>query len=205
MTKDEGMTKSEIACDDFDDAFWDAPAESIIREEPRDKRVYDLEERTAKFGEVVIDFAKTIPQSPVTSRIIGQLVGAGTSIGANYVEADDAVSKKEFLKSIGTCKKETRETKHFLRMAVRAVPALKPEARKLWMEARELHLIFSKIWRSGQEMTKDEGMTKSKNQNTRADPLAIRASSFIRHSSFVVRHFLRSSFGFRHFSHALTN
>jgi hypothetical protein len=58
MTKDEGMTKSEIACDNFDDAFWDAPAESIIREEPRDKRVYDLEERTAKFGEVVIDFAK---------------------------------------------------------------------------------------------------------------------------------------------------
>jgi len=118
------MTKSEVACDDFDDAFWDAPAESIIREEPRDKRVYDLEERTAKFGEVVIDFAKAIPQSPVTGRIIGQLVGAGTSIGANYVEADDAVSKKEFLKSIGTCKKETRETKHFLRMAVRAVPAL---------------------------------------------------------------------------------
>ncbi len=54
--------KSEIACDDFDDAFWDAPAKSIIREESRDKRVYDLEERTAKFGEVVIDFAKTIPQ-----------------------------------------------------------------------------------------------------------------------------------------------
>ena len=53
-----------------------------------------------------------------------QLVKSATSIGANYVEADDAVSKKEFLKSIGTCKKETRETKHFLRMAVRAVPAL---------------------------------------------------------------------------------
>src|SRR5713226_8516713 len=132
------MTKSEIACDDFDDAFGDAPAESIIREEPRDKRVYDLEERTAKFGEVVIDFAKTIPQSPVTSRIIAQLVGAGTSVGANYVEADDAVSKKEFLKNIGTCKKDTREVKHSLRMAVRAVPELRPEARELWLEAREL-------------------------------------------------------------------
>jgi four helix bundle protein len=97
----------------------------------------------------VIDFAKTIPLGPTTSRIIEQLVGAGTSVGANYVEADDAVSKKEFLKCIGTCKKEARETKHFLRMAVRAVPELKSEARKLWMEARELHLIFSKIWRSG--------------------------------------------------------
>jgi len=71
------------------------------------------------------------------------------ALGANYVEADDAISKKEFLKSIGTCKKETREVKHFLRMAGRAIPELKPRARKLWLEARELHLIFSKIWRSG--------------------------------------------------------
>jgi len=77
-------------------------------------------------------------------------------VGANYVEADDAISKKEFLKNIGTCRKEARETKHSLRMAVRAVPALKPEARKLWMEAKELHLIFSKIWRSGRGMTKLE-------------------------------------------------
>jgi hypothetical protein len=52
---------------------------------------------------------------------------------------------------IGTCKKETREVKHFLRMAVRAVPELKREARKLWLEARELHLIFAKIWRSGKQ------------------------------------------------------
>src|SRR5205807_4823562 len=109
-------------------------------------RVYDLEERTARFGESVIDFAKTIPQDAVTNRLIGQLVGAATSVGANYVEADDAVSKKEFLKNIGTCRKEARETKHFLRMVVRAAPELKPEARKLW--ARELNLIFSKIWRN---------------------------------------------------------
>src|SRR6059058_2460343 len=87
-------------------------------------------------------------QGPTTDRIISQLVGAGTSVGANYVEADDSVSKKEFLKCIGTCKKEARETKHFLRMAVRAVPELKPQAHKVWMEARESHLIFSKIWRN---------------------------------------------------------
>ena len=139
------MTKLE----DFDEAFWDSDAKLVVREEPTDKRVYDLEERTARFGEMVIEFAKTIPQNPVTNRIIAQLIGAGTSVGANYVEADDAVSKRDFLKSIGTCRKEARETKHFLRMAVRAVPDLKPEARKIWMEARELHLIFSKIWRSG--------------------------------------------------------
>ena len=154
MTNDEGMTKSEIAHDELDEAFWNHDLMRVVREETIENRVYDLEERTAQFGEAVIDFAKPIPQNAVTNRIINQLVGAGTSVGANYVEADDAVSKKEFLKSIGTCRKEARETKHFLRMAVRAVPTLKPEARKLWMEARELHLIFSKIWRSGQEMTK---------------------------------------------------
>jgi len=141
------MTKTEITHQD-DDSFWGSDV-LVIREEPDRNRVYDLEERTARFGEAVIDFAKTIPQRPTTSRIISQLVGAGTSVGANYVEADDSVSKKEFLKCIGTCKKEARETKYFLRMAVRAVPELKREARKLWMEARELHLIFSKIWRSG--------------------------------------------------------
>jgi len=143
------MTKPEIA-GDAEERFWSDGRAPIVREEPHAERVYDLEERTARFGEAVIDFANTIPQSPVTNRIITQLVGAGTSVGANYVEADDAVSKKEFLKNIGTCRKEARETKHFLRMAVRAVPDLKPHARKLWVEAKELHLIFSKIRRSGQ-------------------------------------------------------
>ncbi|HEX4653914.1 MAG TPA: four helix bundle protein [Candidatus Udaeobacter sp.] len=81
-------------------------------------------------------------------RLISQLVPAATSVGANYVETDDAVSKKQFLKSIGTCRKEARETKHFLRMIVRAVPELKPQARKLWLESKELSLIFSKFWRS---------------------------------------------------------
>jgi four helix bundle protein len=147
MTNDERMTKSENARDN-DGLFWDNNNSLAVLEESNGKRVYDLEERTARFGEAVIDFAKTIPMSPVTNRIISQLVGAATSVGANYLEADDAVSKKEFLKNIGTCRKEARETKHFLRMTVRAVPVLKPHARALWVEAKELHLIFSKIWRS---------------------------------------------------------
>lgn len=150
MANVEGMTKSKSA-HRYDDSFWLEDEMPFVREESDTKLVYDLEERTARFGEAVIDFAKMIPQGPTTYRIISQLVGAGTSVGANYVEADDSVSKKEFLKCIGTCKKEARETKHFLRMAVRAVPELKTEARKLWMEARELHLIFAKIWRSGRE------------------------------------------------------
>ena len=148
MTNDEGMTKSEVQnLGSADDSFPNKDAAWVVREEPEKNRVYDLEERTAQFGEAVIDFAKRIPQNAVTNRLISQLVGAGTSVGANYVEADDSVSKKDFLKSIGTCRKEARETKHFLRMIARAVPEQKLRARELWMEAKELHLIFSKIWR----------------------------------------------------------
>ena len=94
MTNDERMTKSETPRDKFDDAFWNDATAPMICEEPETTRVYDLEERTARFGETVIDFAKAISQSAVTNRIINQLVGAGTSVGANYVEADDAISKK---------------------------------------------------------------------------------------------------------------
>ena len=150
MPDDQGMTKSD-SFSESDDSFWGDNKARHVREEPDTKPAYDLEERTARFGEAIIDFAKKIPTGPLTDRIISQLVGAGTSVGANYDEADDAVSKREFLKCIGTCKKEARESKHFLRMAARGVPELKSEARELWLEARALHLIFAKIWRSGRE------------------------------------------------------
>jgi four helix bundle protein len=147
MRKSEKMTNSEGRTSFAEELFWSDDA-GVVREEADRKPVYDLEERTARFGEAVIDFAKVIPQDAITNRLISQLVGAATSVGANYVEADDAISKKEFLKSIGTCRKEARETKHFLGMVVRAVPNLKPQARTLWLEAKELNLIFSKIWRN---------------------------------------------------------
>jgi four helix bundle protein len=152
MADDEGMTNSSEHARG-EDAFWGHDGENAVREDPPDQ-VYDLEERTARFGERIIAFARRIPHDPATSRIISQLVGAGTSVGANYVEADDSVSKREFLKCIGTCKKEARETKHFLPMAVAAVPSLRSEARELWLEARALHLIFAKIWRTGKAAEK---------------------------------------------------
>jgi four helix bundle protein len=96
------------------------------------KRRYDLEERTAKFGEEIIRFAKKIPENSITKPLIIQLIKSGTSIGANYCEADDAESKKDFKHKISICKKEVRESKHFLRMIEVAVPELKEEARKLW-------------------------------------------------------------------------
>lgn len=114
--------------------------------EPRDG--FDLEERTACFGESVIAFCKKVPKGPVTVPLIDQLIRAGTSVGANYCEADDGVSRKDFRNHIGTCRKESRESKYWLRMIAAAVPEMKDEARTIWREAKELNLIFSKIFRS---------------------------------------------------------
>lgn len=108
---------------------------------------FALEERTARFGEAVIRFLKTLPQNSITIPLISQLVRSATSVGANYCEADDAVTKKVFRQKIGTCKAEARESKHWLRMIATACEPSKDEARKLWQEAKELHLIFCKIHR----------------------------------------------------------
>ncbi len=112
---------------------------------------YDLEERTAKFGEDIIRFCKKISRNPVNDSLITQLVKAGTSVGANYCEADDAESKLDFNHKIGICKKESRETKHWLRMIVVPVPELREEARRLWVEAKELNLIFNAIIKSSRK------------------------------------------------------
>jgi len=112
------------------------------------ERQYDLIERTARFGESAIRFAKTVSRDPVTTPIIGQLVRAATSIGANYCEADQAVSKKDFRHKIGLCRKEASETKYWLRMMATAEPATKDAARPLWQEAKELQLIFAAIYRN---------------------------------------------------------
>jgi four helix bundle protein len=95
----------------------------------------------------VIAFAKTVPVTSITSSLIPQLARAATSVGANYVEADDADSKKDFRFKIGLCRREAKETKRWLRMLVAAEPRLREPARALWQEAKELNLIFSAIRR----------------------------------------------------------
>ena len=114
---------------------------------PNDKkeRIYDLEERTARFGENIIEFAKKIPKTPITVPLISQVVRSGTSVGSNYCEADCAESKKDFEHKLGISKKEAKESKHWLRMVAKAVPELKDEAKVLWKEANELQLIFISI------------------------------------------------------------
>lgn len=106
---------------------------------------FDLEERTAKFAELIIGLVKKIPESSVNKRLIEQVVGSAGSIGANYCEANESESKRDFVHKMGIAKKEIKETKHWIRLLAGANVEYKEDFRKMWQEAQELLLIFSKI------------------------------------------------------------
>jgi len=90
MTNDERMTNLD------EESFWLGDGAAVVRKEPTKKPVYDLEERTARFGEAVIDFAKTIPQSPTTDQITSQLIGAATSVGRTTSRLTIQYQRKNF-------------------------------------------------------------------------------------------------------------
>ena len=106
---------------------------------------YDLEERTARFGEKIIEFARSIKLDIITKPIIHQLIKSGTSVGANYMEANGASSDKDFRNKIFISRKESNESKHWLRMITKVAPERQNEIKILWQEAHELTLIFGKI------------------------------------------------------------
>lgn len=106
---------------------------------------YDLEERCAKFGEEIISFCKLINYNDLTMILLKQLIRSATSVGANYMEANQASSKKDFRNKIRISQKEANETKHWLRMIAAMIPEHKEKCRKLWQESHELTLIFAKI------------------------------------------------------------
>jgi four helix bundle protein len=110
-----------------------------------DNAKYDLEERTARFGERIIDFAKSLPHDRITNELVGQITRSGPGVGANYCEADGAITKKDFRHKIAICRKEAKETKHWLRMIARANPDRVEEIKRLSREAFELARIFSSI------------------------------------------------------------
>ena len=105
---------------------------------------YDLEDRTRKFGSDVITFCKTISENAITRPIISQLTRSGTSIGANYCEANEAVSKKDFYHKIGICKKEAKETMYWLKIA-EELSKNQNDNQRLHQEAHEFVLMFSSI------------------------------------------------------------
>jgi four helix bundle protein len=109
---------------------------------------FDLEERTAKFGKNVILFCMKARNYVITEPLIKQLIRSATSIGANYMEANGCDTKRDFKNKISLCKKEAKETTHWLRMLTYPLPDKEKELHQLWQEAHELVLIFSAITRS---------------------------------------------------------
>jgi four helix bundle protein len=142
-SKRQTPDSKEVPTPKFQDSAWELHEGSG----PQPAKPYDLEERTALFGESVVRLAKRIPHGPGTNRLIDQFVGAGTSVGANYAEASETVSRRDFKYAISRCVKEAKETLFFLRMIALAEPQLADEARQLYRECRELHLIFASIYR----------------------------------------------------------
>jgi len=110
-----------------------------------DKTNYDLEDRTAEFGGQVIKLCKRIDHNIISKPIISQLIRSATSIGANYLEANGASSKKDFSNKIYICKKESQETRHWLKMLSVATACDKKEVSSLIQESKELSMIFHSI------------------------------------------------------------
>jgi len=112
-----------------------------------DRHPFDLAERTAKFGEAVIELVLPIDRNDVTGPLIRQVVRAAGSVGANYAEADDSQTPKEKKYRMGLARRESKESRHWLRLLARATPDQREAIRLIWREADELNRIFSSIIR----------------------------------------------------------
>lgn len=109
------------------------------------KTPFDLEERMSKFGEEIVIFCRGLGVDHVSRPIISQLVRSATSIGANYAEANNASSKKDFRNKAHIAKKEVQETKHWLRMLKPCYPEHEEKIKTLRQEAHEFALILQSI------------------------------------------------------------
>ena len=106
---------------------------------------YDLEERTLEYAKDIIRLCGKLPKNIINIRIIGQLIDASGSVGANYREANDALGKKDFIHRLKIARKEAKETIHWLELIEEANPELKPRMKEIKQEAIELKNILSAI------------------------------------------------------------
>ena len=114
-------------------------------EEGKQKKKYDLEDRTLEFGKRIVKFAKKLPQNTVNFKLIDQFVRSGTSMGANYREANETETTKDFKYRIRICRKEGKETIYWLKLVEEANPDFKEEIKSLLKETKELVKIFASI------------------------------------------------------------
>ncbi len=112
---------------------------------------YDLEERTFEFARRVRAFIKHMPRNIVNYDDCSQLLRSSGSVGANYIEANEAISKKDFVHRIKISRKEAKESRFWLRLLISDSKELENERISLIQEATELMLIFSSIMRKSEE------------------------------------------------------
>ena len=106
---------------------------------------YDLEERTFKFARNTVRLCKGLPKTVIDGEIAKQLVRSATSVGANYIEANEALSKKDFLMRIKICRKEAKESGYWMRLIEVSNLNMKNEQEMLLKESIELTKIFGSI------------------------------------------------------------
>jgi four helix bundle protein len=113
---------------------------------PENKRVYDSEERTAVFAERIREFCLRLPRNFANNVYVPQLLRAGSSPGANYIEANESLGDKDFSMKIKTCRREAKESVYWLRLiATDGSAGMENERLDLSQEAKELVLIFNAI------------------------------------------------------------
>ena len=116
--------------------------------EIKNSKQYDLEERTFKFAKRVREFVKKLPKTVCNFEDSAQLVRASGSIGANYIEANESLSKKDFIMRIKISRKEAKESRFWLRLIeTNNLSDLEKERIELIQEATELMNIFGSIVR----------------------------------------------------------
>lgn len=106
---------------------------------------YDLEERTFNFSREVIQFVKLIPRTPANNEISRQVIRSSSSIGANYIEANESLGKKDLAMRMRICRKETKETTYWLRLLEINDMVLNEKRQSLISETQELTRIFGAI------------------------------------------------------------
>ena len=107
--------------------------------------VYDLEKRTKAFSGQMFKVILQITRNDINKNVILQLIRSVTSIGANYCEANNASSKRDFINKIFICRKEAQESKYWIELLAKINPEIIMDLRALWKETHELSLIFNKI------------------------------------------------------------
>jgi len=112
---------------------------------PENKKIYDLEDRTLEYGKRIIRMCQALPKNTINFKLIDQIIRSGTSMGANYREANETETKKDFKYRIRICRKEGKETIYWLNLIIEANQSFKERIMPLSQETVELVKIFASI------------------------------------------------------------